>query len=126
MTPILDCVFLLLLFFAVSATFKHGSQIALTLPAAAGIKIEKTQHPVTVVVGASGRYSVNDELLGRNDAATLKTVIAALGVPAASTQLIIRADAQATHQAVVTVMDVAGQLGFVHVSIATVKPKSSS
>lgn len=125
MTPMLDGVFLLLLFFAVSTSFRHGSQLNLTLPTAKGVVVEQQAHPVVVAVAADGRYSVDGRVLGRQDAATLKTVMSQLGTKDRKhTPLIIRADAMSTHQAVVTIMDVAGQLGFVNVSITTVKPKS--
>lgn len=126
LVPMLDVAFILLLFFVVSSNFRHGSRLALTLPSAQGVAVEKQQHPVEVAVSADGRYSVNGDMLSRNDAATLKMVMRALGVDGAHTQLVISADANATHQAVVTVMDVAGQLGFVNVSISTVKPKGGS
>lgn len=129
MTPMLDGVFLLLLFFAVSASFRHGGQLNLTLPNAEGVAIEQQQHPLEVAITSDGRYSVNEQLLSRSDEATLRVVLeqqaARLPASTASTPLIIRADAQASHQSVVTVMDLAGQLGFVNVSIATVKTKEA-
>lgn len=126
LVPMLDVAFILLLFFVVSSNFRHGSQLALTLPSAQGLAQEKQQNPVEVAISADGRYSVNGKVLSRSDAATLKTVMAGLGGNEKSTPLIISADANATHQAVVTVMDVAGQLGFVNVSISTVKPKGDN
>lgn len=126
LVPMLDVAFILLLFFVVSSNFRHGSRLALTLPSAQGMAQEKQQHPVEVAISADGRYSVNGDVLSRSDAPTLKTVMASLGSNEKTTPLIISADANATHQAVVTVMDVAGQLGFVNVSISTVKPKSGN
>lgn len=130
MTPMLDGVFLLLLFFAVSTSFRHGSEIELTLPSAEGVQVEQHQQPVAVVISADGRYSINGNILSDSDAATLTTVMQQIKQQrdgkVAKTPLIIRADAEASHQSVVTVMDVAGQLGFVRVSIATVKPKGGS
>ena len=126
LVPMLDVAFILLLFFVVSSNFRHGSQLALTLPSAQGLAQEKQQNPVEVAISADGRYSVNGKVLSRNDASTLKTVMAELDSNAAHTPLIISADADATHQSVVTVMDVAGQLGFVNVNISTVKPKGDN
>lgn len=124
LVPMLDVAFILLLFFVVSSNFRHGSRLALTLPSAQGLAQEQQQNPVTVGISADGRYSVNGNVLSRSDASTLKTVMTRLGHNEKSTPLIISADANSTHQAVVTVMDVAGQLGFVNVSISTVKPQS--
>lgn len=130
MTPMLDGVFLLLLFFAVSASFRHGTQLNLTLPNAEGVAIERQQNPMDVAITSDGRYSVNGQLLSRSDEATLRVVLeqeaAKSTASTATTPLVIRADAQASHQSVVTVMDLAGQLGFVNVSIATVKSKETT
>lgn len=123
MTPVLDCVFLLLLFFAVSATFRHGSQLALVLPTAQGVEVEQASQQINVAVSADGHYSVNGKLLTASSTQALSSALKSFGDPDSSTRLVISADANATHQAVVNVMDAAGKLGFVNVNILTVKPK---
>jgi biopolymer transport protein ExbD len=130
LVPMIDVFVILLLFFSVSVSFRHGSKLALTLPSAQGMAIGRQQHQLVVAISADGRYSVDGQLLSHSDESTLKTVMQGvaghLQAKPVDTQLEIRADANATHQSVVTVMDVAGQLGFVNVSIATVKPESRS
>ncbi len=125
LTPMIDMVFLLVLFFAVSANFNQGSQVALVLPTAQGQPPVKEQQ-VVITISADGRYHINGSTLSRSDAATLKTVLRPLAADTKDKPLIINADAQASHQSVVTVMDVAGQLGFVQVSMSTIKPEGGS
>jgi len=74
-----------------------------------------------VVIGAQGQYAVNGEALVSNDALTLRQAIMKLAGDARDVPFVITADAQAAHQSVVTVMDVAGRLGFSQLSITTQK-----
>lgn len=121
LTPLIDVVFLLLIFFMVSTTFTQETRLAITLPEAQGIAAMVQAPPVEVVVGADGDYVVNGERLTRNDAATLRVVLSEL-VESSEQSLTITADANARHQSVVTLMDVAGQLGYVNLSITTAEP----
>ncbi len=121
LTPLIDVVFLLLIFFMVSTTFTKETQLAITLPEAQGLAAEDSVEPVEVVVGAQGEYVVNGERLTQNDAKTLRAVLSTL-VDTSEQSLVITADANARHQAVVTLMDVAGQLGYVNLSITTAEP----
>jgi len=121
LTPLIDVVFLLLIFFMVSTTFTKETRLAITLPEADGLVAEEQAKPVEVVVGAEGDYVVNGERLVKNDAQTLRAVLSNL-TESSEYSLIITADANARHQAVVTLMDVAGQLGYVNLSITTREP----
>lgn len=121
LTPLIDVVFLLLIFFMVSTTFTKETQLAITLPEAQGLAAEDSVEPVEVVVGAQGEYVVNGERLTQNDAKTLRAILSTL-VDTSEQSLVITADANARHQAVVTLMDVAGQLGYVNLSITTAEP----
>src|SRR5690606_30791320 len=72
-----------------------------------------------VVVNASGNYFVNGQPLVNTRPETLRAALLKLAAKQ-EVALTIRADARSTHQAVVTVMDVAGKLGFSNISIVTV------
>lgn len=121
LTPLIDVVFLLLIFFMVSTTFTQETRLAITLPEAQGLASLAQTPPVEVIVGADGEYAINGERLTRNDAATLRVVLSEL-VESSERSLTITADANARHQSVVTLMDVAGQLGYVNLSITTAEP----
>lgn len=122
LTPLIDVVFLLLIFFMVSTTFTRETRLAVTLPEAGGMPQVEESTQVEVVIGAAGDYLVNGEQLARNDTDTLRSVLLPLSAESARTPLTITADANTSHQSVVRVMDVAGQLGFVNISITTREP----
>ena len=114
LTSLLDVVLLLLVFFIVSTSFVREAEISLRLPQA--------QTEVDVVAPAVDvlEIAVNGQLLVNNQRGTLRAAIARFIEDNRELPVFIRADAQTTHQAVVTAMDVLGQLGFVEINIATV------
>lgn len=119
LTPLIDVVFLLLIFFMVSTTFTHHTQLALTLPEAKGQPPEQHPKAVRILVSPLGEYLINGEKLADNSAQGLRSALLRLGQDKTTLPLIITADAHASYQAVVRVMDVAGQLGFDKLSLTT-------
>lgn len=122
LTPLIDVVFLLLIFFMVSTTFTRETRLSVELPEAKGIARLATADVIEISIAASGDYAVNGERLSRSDESTLRTVLLPLAQKSTDVPFVITADANATHQAVIQVMDVAGQLGFVNLSITTQEP----
>lgn len=122
LAPLIDVVFLLLIFFMVTTTFTRETRLGVVLPEASGQpRVEVADH-VEVVIGAGGEYLVDGEQLARQDEATLRSALLPLARAGTERPLIITADANSPHQAVVRVMDVAGQLGFVNITITTQAP----
>jgi len=123
LTSLIDVVLLLLVFFMVSTSFVRETEISLRLPQA-----EAQTEPVIaaesleIIVTEAGGYLVNGRALVNSQRSTLRTAIERTIGESRDVPVFVRADALATHQAVVTAMDVAGQLGFVQISIATVTP----
>ena len=123
LTSLIDVVLLLLIFFMVSTSFVREAEINLRLPEASAS--EQTDAPadaLEITITETGTYLVNGRSLVNNERRTLRAAIERVMGEHRNSPVYIRADAQATHQAVVTAMDVAGQLGFVNVNIATVTP----
>lgn len=123
MTPLIDGVFLLLIFFAVATTFSKETRLGIDLPEASGQPPAVTAQAVEVSVSESGEYAVNGKPLVNAERSTLKAAIAAAANGRKDLPFFLTADAKATHQNVVSVMDVAGELGFVNVSIITREPR---
>ncbi len=119
LTPLIDVVFLLLIFFMVSTTFQKESEISLQLPRASDSETDPSQVRIEVVINAAGRYFINDQELINSDVATVQNALYKISGGKRDIPLTIRADAQAPHQSVVTAMDAAGQLGMLKMSIAT-------
>ncbi|MCH4246528.1 ExbD/TolR family protein [Acinetobacter populi] len=122
LTPMIDCLLFLLVFLLVSTSFNQHSRVNLTLPDAQGVPPKSYDDKVEVVVQSSGKYLVNGQALAGNDEVQLTTAIKQATANRHDMPLIIAADAKATHQDVVRVMDVAGKLGFMNINISTKVP----
>lgn len=123
LTPLIDVVFLLLIFFMVTTTFTRETRMLISLPEAEAESLPNEQVTVELVVSKEGSYTVNGQSLINRD---IKTIMAALKDASAGDNempLVITADAQSTHQAVITAMDAAGRLGFETLNIATQQPQ---
>ena len=123
LTPLIDVVFLLLIFFMVSTSFTKQSELTLALPTASGESREIIPDLIELVVTREGAYRVNGLPLSGTRVNTIKDALYQLSKGDTTLPLAIVADAQASHQSVVTAMDAAGQLGFSRLSIATLNPQ---
>ncbi len=119
LTPLIDVVFLLLIFFMVSTTFNRQAEISINLPKASTEQAEAKEDPLTISIDARGRYYVNNREVINTQPSTLKRAVREAAGDRKNPPLIVSADANTPHQAVVTAMDVVRQLGFTHLSIAT-------
>lgn len=121
LTSLIDVVLLLLIFFMVSTSFVKQSQLSIRLPAAdSAAVVEETPDQLDIMITEQGTYLVNGRELVNNRPETIRNALQKTSGGNTSLPLTISADANARHQYVVTAMDVAGKLGFVQISIATV------
>lgn len=121
LTSLIDVVFLLLIFFMVSTSFVKQSQITIRLPAAdSTAPVEDVRQQLDLMITEQGKFFVNGRELDNNRPETIRNALEIVSGGDTSLPLTIIADANARHQAVVTAMDVAGKLGFVKITIATV------
>ena len=119
-TPLIDVIFLLLIFFVVSTTFVRTSAIEVDLPQTSGA-VEETPAGIEVRVSATGDYAVNGEALAETGRADLLGALGGARDQSASSEplLVIAADADARHDTVVRVMDVARELGLTNLRVLT-------
>lgn len=118
-TPLIDVVFILLLFFMVASTFDKQAKLKIALPeASTQAQLQDTQS-VVISIDAMGQYHINDRQLVNSQKETLKLALQKTVGDNKETSLVLRADARTPHQAVVNAMDVAAQLGLTRLSIAT-------
>lgn len=119
---LIDVVLLLLVFFMLSSRFTEEGRLRIHLPQASAVPLEKaTSEPLVVTVTQQGGYRVNERDLINSSQDTLRAALLKEAGTNRTQRVTIRADARATHQAVITAMDILGRLGFVEVNIATVK-----
>ncbi|HEX7765049.1 MAG TPA: biopolymer transporter ExbD [Cellvibrio sp.] len=123
LTPLIDVVFLLLIFFMVSTTFTKETHLSVDLPEAVGEQSSELPKQIEILISSDGSYSVNGLALVNNKVATLKSALEKTAEGDNQLPLVITADAKTPHQAVVQAMDVAGQLGFARLSITTRQPE---
>jgi biopolymer transport protein ExbD len=126
LTSLIDVVFLLLIFFMVSTTFERQALLKVDLPEASAVE-DRTELPelLELVIDSDGRMFLNDQRLVDSDEATLRAAIEQIVGEDRETPLVLRADRNTPHHFVVTAMDVAAQLGFSNLSIATDRSESA-
>ncbi len=123
LAPLIDVVFLLLIFFMVSTTFKEDARLRLQLPEASGEPAETVEVArIEVAVDQWGRYYVNNDQVVDQSVKTLRRVMAEKAAGEPDLPVLIKADAKTPHQAVMRVLDAAGQLGLTQVGFAASAP----
>ncbi len=122
LTPLIDVVFLLLIFFMVSTSFTKETHLKIDLPEAVAEPAKEVEQRIEVVINSEGNYALNGLELVDTKPDTLRRALNETAGNDRKMPFLITADANTPHQAVVTAMDVAGRMGFVHLSIATQRP----
>jgi biopolymer transport protein ExbD len=120
-TPLIDVVFLLLIFFMVSTTFDRESEIKITLPQASEEITELKTEKIEVDIDLQGRIFINRKPLLNSQLETIREALRDASLDLESPPVIINADAEARYQLVVRVMDAARQLGLLKITFATQK-----
>lgn len=123
LAPLIDVVFILLLFFVVTTTFTRETQLKVDLPEAVTGAPQEDRHnlPLEVVVDRDGRYAVNGKALASNDLSAIMGAMIEASAGQKDVPVTLSADGSAPHQAVVTAMDAASKLGFVQLRITTIE-----
>ena len=116
-TPLIDVVFLLLIFFMVSTTFDKQTQLKVDLPEAGTVDTtEEAQKKIDITIDAQGHFYVNERELVKHDADTLRRSLGKLAGDATDLPVIVSGDRNAPLQSMMTVLDVAAQLGLSRLS----------
>lgn len=126
LTPLIDVVFLLLIFFMVTTTFTQETRLSVNLPEADGEPVEETATTIEISVSEGGSYAIDGRPLVNAQLDTLMRALDEISGGNKDMALILIADAEASHQSVVTAMDAIGQSGFSRLSIATRKPEEGN
>ncbi len=122
LTPLIDVVFLLLIFFMVSTTFDTTSEIKIELPEASANQTPTPADKVTILIDPRGFFYLNGRRLKNRKADSLLLELHRLVGSNKETPVVIQSDAGSPVQSLVTAMDVVGQAGLRHLSVATTRP----
>lgn len=123
LAPLIDVVFILLLFFVVTTTFTRETQLKVDLPeAVSGEQVQaEVKAALEILIGVDGSFALNGKSLSKNDLTTLMEALRQESGGDKSIPVVLSADAKSPHQAVVTAMDAAAKLGFAQLRITTVE-----
>ncbi len=125
LAPLIDVVFILLLFFVVTTTFTRETQLKVDLPeAVSGNPPQAEERTLEILIGADSSFALNGRQLARHDLSSLMAALQQESQGDASLPLVISADGKAPHQAVIIAMDAAGKLGFSRLRITTVEAQA--
>ena len=125
LTPLIDVVFILLLFFMVSTTFQRESEINIELPEASAEPVEEREETLEIVIDAEGHYFIDEQQVVNTELETLKQAIEKFLGERSEIPVVIRADRQTPYESVVRAMDATAQLGLLQMSLATSQPESA-
>ena len=118
LTPLIDVVFLLLIFFMLTTTFKQEAALSIDLPEANALEQQDTPVSIVVLIDKQGRYALNGKVLQHYSPIELRQSLRQLGSENGDLKLVIRADGESTHQSVVWVLDATAAVGLLQISIA--------
>lgn len=124
-TPLIDVVFLLLIFFMVTTTFNRETRLLVNLPEASAEAAESVPTQIEITVSREGSYAINGRVLVNNRLDTLMRGLEVESNGDRNLPILLIADADATHQSVVTAMDAIGQSGFTRLNIATQRSETA-
>ena len=117
--PFIDVLLVILIFLMLTTTYSKVSELKINLPTANAQASKSRPAEVVVLVAADGRYMVNQRMLAGRGIETLAASLAQVAGNAKDTVVIINADAQASHQSVINVMDAARRVGLTQLTFAT-------
>ncbi len=118
LTPMIDVVFLLLIFFMVTTTFDEQTELSIELPEVESSQAKEEAVEVLLSISPDGSYYVNQQKLSGDNLSDLSQAILDTAKQKRSLKLLINADAKTPHQAVMTALEAASRAGISNVGFA--------
>lgn len=120
--PLIDVLLVIIIFLMLTTTYSKFSGLEINLPTADASKQNEQPNEIDVAVTANGQVLINKAPLGGSEVAVIAEALTRAAGGRPDPVIIINADAKATHQSVVDVMQAAQSAGYPHISFATQKP----
>jgi biopolymer transport protein ExbD len=120
--PLIDVLLVILIFLMVTTTYQRVAELQITLPEADANAVKQRPKEINVGIDAQGRYVIDKNVFTFSTVTALGEMLRRAGGDAKDPVVIINADANATHQSVIHVMEAARQVGLVHITFATQTP----
>jgi biopolymer transport protein ExbD len=121
--PLIDVLLVILIFLMVTTTYQRVAELQITLPEADAEQMKQRPKEVNVGVDAQGRYVIDRTMIAFTTVAALADALKAAAGDAKDPVVVVNADANATHQSVIRVMEAARAAGLVHITFATQSPQ---
>lgn len=119
LVPLIDVLLVIIIFLVVSATFSRTSELQINLPTAEANSPQEKPLTVTVDVDAAGQYMVNSTPVAGGSVEAISSALVKAVADGKDPTIIINADAKATHQSVVNIMEASRLANFTHITFAT-------
>jgi biopolymer transport protein ExbD len=123
--PLIDVLLVILIFLMITTTYSKFSGLEINLPTADAPPNQEQPNEINVAVTAGGEVLVNRAPNGGRDVESITTALKRAAGEAREPIVVINADAKATHQSVIDVMQAAQRAGLSHISFATQTPQGS-
>ena len=121
--PLIDVLLVILIFLMVTTTYQRVAELQITLPEADADAAKQRPKEVNVGIDAQGRYVIDKNVFTFTNVGALGEMLRKAAGDTKDPVVIINADANATHQSVIHVMEAARQVGLVHITFATQSPQ---
>ena len=120
--PLIDVLLVILIFLMVTTTYQRVAELQITLPEADAEQVKQRPKEINVGVDAQGRYVIDRTVFAFTTATALADALKQAAGDAKEPVVVVNADANATHQSVIRVMEAARIAGFIHITFATQSP----
>ncbi len=117
--PLIDVLLVIIIFLIVSATFSRTNELQINLPTATANAPQDKPVMIEVGVDASGKYVVNGKTLADSTVPGISAALQAAAEGGKEPTIVINADAKATHQSVINIMEASRVAGYTHITFAT-------
>lgn len=117
--PMIDVLLVILIFLMITTTYSRFSELQINLPQASAEKPTDRPNEINVAVDAAGQYVINKTAVSFTNVEALSQTLRRFGGKQAEPVIVINADAKASHQSVINVMEAARLAGYIHVTFAT-------
>ncbi len=121
--PLIDVLLVIIIFLMLTTTYAKFSGLEINLPTADSSKQAEQPNEVNVAVTAAGQVLVNKTPLAATDVRSISEALRRAAGDRQDPLIVINADAKATHQSVVDIMQAAQAAGYPHISFATQSPR---
>ena len=123
LVPMIDVLLVILIFLMITTTYTKFSELEVSLPQAASSQQTESPNVINITVNASGSYTINRNQVESSNAEQISEELRKTAGNHADPVIVISADAAATHQSVITVMESARLAGYNHITFTTQNPK---